>query len=275
MAKRRSKRQASQKATARIKANILKSKPPRGMLKVPKVNRTKRPAAATKTESKVTHNASKAAEAGILISAIRHADDPIQLFNECEECDKRLLIENLLLSHRKLAGFPLADHALAGEAKLLEGDKEEPELVTDDDESDIDEDPRDQIKTMHGQPCWSPPPTSGICSRPVTVDLDGYVDLQHDAYCLFKHFTTQWGVPMDQDWRPAHEKRHRWSDWDWRFEAEGKYPGLRVDLHKFPRTGYTPLIDLISSQLLLYRITLAPLRPQDKMATSVLGRSCF
>jgi hypothetical protein len=53
------------------------------MLKVPKVNRTKRPAAATKTESKVTHNASKAAEAGILISAIRHADDPIQRFNEC------------------------------------------------------------------------------------------------------------------------------------------------------------------------------------------------
>ncbi|KAL2285886.1 hypothetical protein FJTKL_07386 [Diaporthe vaccinii] len=38
----------------------------------------------------------------------------------------------------------------------------------------------------------------GNCSRLVTVDIYGCVDLQHDPYCLLKHFTTQWAVPMDQ-----------------------------------------------------------------------------
>ncbi|KAH8755427.1 hypothetical protein F5883DRAFT_179304 [Diaporthe sp. PMI_573] len=245
MAKRQSKRQASQKATAGIKASFLKST---------KVSGTKRPADATKSESKVTYNASKATEARMLISAIQHADDPIRCFDEWEDCERRLLIEDLLLSHRKLAGFPRADQALASEAKLLEGEQ----LIMDDDESDTDEDRRDKFLTMHGELCRSPPATTGICSRPVTVDMDGYVDLQHDAYCLSKHFTTQWGIPMNQnlmeDWRRAHNPKHRWSDWDWRFEAEGKHPGLRVDFSKVSGCSDTDLHELISSQLLLYRI---------------------
>lgn len=72
MAKRESKRLASQKAVYRIRASFLKSNP-RGMV-VPKMNSTKRSAEAAKTESRATHNASKAKEAGMLISAIRYAN---------------------------------------------------------------------------------------------------------------------------------------------------------------------------------------------------------
>ncbi|KAI7785382.1 hypothetical protein LA080_007218 [Diaporthe eres] len=140
-----------------------------------------------------------------------------------------------------------------GESDLLVGDEEE--LVTDDKDSlaDTDEGSLDRIKMMHGQSCWPYPSISGNCSRPVTVDMDGCVDLQHDPYCLLKHFTTQWAVPMDQH-RPVRGGTQFWSDWDWCFEAEGKHPGLRVDLSKFPRRGDTLFSDLISSQLLLYRI---------------------
>ncbi|KAL2281242.1 hypothetical protein FJTKL_11687 [Diaporthe vaccinii] len=253
MARRQSQRQASQKATARIKASLLKSKLPRGMPRAPEVHRTKRPAEATNTKSKATHTTTKATEAIMLISAIQRASDPIQCLNEWEDCEKRLLIENLLLSHRKLSGLPLADQALMGESDLLVGDEEE--LVTDDKDSlaDTDEGSLDRIKMMHGQSCWPYPSISGNCSRPVTVDMDGCVDLQHDPYCLLKHFTTQWAVPMDQH-RPVRGGTQFWSDWDWCFEAEGKHPGLRVDLSKFPRRGDTLFSDLISSQLLLYRI---------------------
>lgn len=168
------------------------------------------------------------------------------------DCEKRLLIENLF----RFAGLPRADRALLGESKLVEGDEEEPELVTDGDESvaDTDEDPRDNIKTMHGQLCWTPPSIGGNCSRPVTVDMDGFVNLQHDPYCLLKHFTTRWGVPMDQHRPVRGQGKYFWSDWDWCFEAEGEHPGLRVDLSKFPRFGNTHFAGLISSQLLLYRI---------------------
>ncbi|KAI0398715.1 hypothetical protein F4802DRAFT_592359 [Xylaria palmicola] len=94
------------------------------------------------------------------------------------------------------------------------------------------------------------------------MDADGRVDLQHDAYCLRKHFTTRWGVLKDQSIMGAPRRLGdvvEWNDWQWTLKVEGEQCGLWVDLsqpnhlRRVP-TKRTALIDFISSPLLVYRI---------------------
>ncbi|KAG7289867.1 hypothetical protein NEMBOFW57_006244 [Staphylotrichum longicolle] len=104
---------------------------------------------------------------------------------------------------------------------------------------------------------------SGNCSQPARMDDAGRVDLQHDPYCLRNHFTTRWGVLKDQTLGvPRGGSIVDWDDRQWSLAAEGKHAGLWVDVNQPSdvRTTHTKriaLIDLISSQLLLYRITVS------------------
>lgn len=244
MAERHSKRQASQKAAARIKAmSASKPKLPNGML-AKKANHTKR----------------VAIDAERLSWAIRQSDDPIRSFNKWEESKKELLMEHLLLNHRKFFygvnsadnQLPCADRALMRGLKLFNQDaadvpsNETPKREHDD-------------ETIHGEPRWPPSVSiTGNCSRPVSIDNAGCVDLLHDPYCLRAHFTTQWGVLKDQDNDPPQLGPVMWSDQNWYLEVEGKHPGLRVNISN-PQVAplgerLLDLAQLISSPLLLYRI---------------------
>ncbi|KAK8074021.1 hypothetical protein PG994_004920 [Apiospora phragmitis] len=90
------------------------------------------------------------------------------------------------------------------------------------------------------------------------MDADGRVDLEHDPYCLRKHFTTRWGVLKDQSetWGPPQGGATvEWSDRDMRTQTEGKEPGLSVDRKlRWDYTREASLANLISSPWLLHRI---------------------
>ncbi|KAH8743330.1 hypothetical protein F5883DRAFT_593327, partial [Diaporthe sp. PMI_573] len=257
MGERRSKRQASRKATALIKTmSVSKPKLPKGMLNAQETSHTKRLA--------------KAVYAERLSWVIGSAQDPIESFNKRDDSEKGLLMEHLLLSYCKFyhehganlapadsryfseTGLPSADWALMRGSQLF---------VADDDANEELQMPQPERsdETIHGEPCWPPSSITGICSSPVTVDNAGRVNLQHDPYCLRRHFTTQWGVLKDpHNGRPQLGHAVRWSDSDWYFEVEGEHPGLQVNLSNPLCIGgrkEVDLSDLISSPLLLYRIT--------------------
>ena len=117
---------------------------------------------------------------------------------------------------------------------------------------------------IHGKPRWPPNlEIGGNCPCSIEMDADGRVNLEHDPYCLRKHFTTRWGVLEDQSetgWDPPQRGATvNWSDTDMVAQTEGKESGLWVDLEQksYLRCAYTrntSLIDLISSPWLLHRI---------------------
>jgi hypothetical protein len=94
------------------------------------------------------------------------------------------------------------------------------------------------------------------------MDDAGRVDLQHDPYCLRKHFTTRWGIPKGAEAFGAPQEGYTldWDDSEWFLKAEGKHAGLQVDSSQLSTLRYEndrrmALKDLITSHLLLYRIT--------------------
>ncbi|KAI4599607.1 hypothetical protein KJ359_001744 [Pestalotiopsis sp. 9143b] len=119
-------------------------------------------------------------------------------------------------------------------------------------------------KVIHGKARWPPNlNVLGNCSCSIEMDTDHRVDLEHDPYCLRKHFTTQWGVLMDQSetkWcAPKAGATVRWDDTHMIVKTESKESGLWVDLKQAShlRCEYasnTALIHLISSPWLLHRI---------------------
>jgi hypothetical protein len=195
------------------------------------------------------------------------------------DCDKELVMKDLLLGYCKFfhegganlapadiqyfskVGLPAADRALMRGAQLSVADESEnghDEHTETGAKRELD----DSGETIHGQPRWPPlEEIGGICSRPVSMDDAGRVDLRHDPYCLRKHFTTRWGVLKNQDVSdpPQAGSVVTWNDWEWSCSKDEQY-GLWVDLDKpdhlrYGHASQMKLLDLISSQLLLYRIT--------------------
>ena len=117
---------------------------------------------------------------------------------------------------------------------------------------------------IHGKPRWPPfLEIGGNCPCTIKMDADDRVDLDHDPYCLRKHFTTRWGVLEDQsaiEWGPPQGGATvEWDDTHMMIQTKGKKSGLWVDLKgkSYLRCAYTKnasLIDLISSSWLLHRI---------------------
>lgn len=97
---------------------------------------------------------------------------------------------------------------------------------------------------------------SGTCTSPVYRNHAGRVDLQHDPYCLRKHFTTQWGILKDSNNRHRRKNgspTHSWTDDEIVIKTEGPDVGFCIDPPS-RSTQAKPLHTQISSQLLLYRI---------------------
>lgn len=155
-------------------------------------------------------------------------------------------------------GLPTADRSLMQGAQLLAADEDEEmelEMAYKGKRDDHDE-------TIHGEHRWPPNlEIGGNCTRPVSMDRTGRVDLQHDPYCLRRHFTTRWGVLKDQGVRgaPRGGSTVEWDDGDCTLVTAGEHAGLWVDLNlaRHLRKAYTVqtgLVDLISTHLLSYRI---------------------
>ncbi|KAH7028427.1 hypothetical protein B0J12DRAFT_789803 [Macrophomina phaseolina] len=269
MTTRQSNRKASKRATALIAAMARKPRVskklrlPKGTLKAQDASRTKRLA--------------EAREAGDFLKALGFADDPIQCFNDLENSHKELVIKDLILGfckflykgganlvpadiqHYSKTGLPDADRALMRGTRLSAAGENEDEDEDEDEDMEMRSkcERNDGDKTIHGQPRWPPNvEIRGNCWRPVRMDDAGRVDLQHDPYCLRNHFTTRWGVLKDQNVSGAQHGGYtvEWDDSQWTLVAEGEHAGLWVDLSQ-PSYLRKTLIDLISSQLLLYRIT--------------------
>lgn len=161
-------------------------------------------------------------------------------------------------------GLPAADRALMRGAQLCVADENKEMEMNEDEDEDITTackyESDDDDEMIHGKPRRpSNIDAGGICRRPVRMDDAGRVDLQHDPYCLRKHFTTQWGVLTDKSvaWKPG--ATVEWTDWEWTLKTEGEGAGLWVDLNQTSHVRRanvkgTRLIDLISTPLLLYRI---------------------
>lgn len=153
-------------------------------------------------------------------------------------------------------GMPATDRAVLRGAKLREADQD----MAPHRKSRLEHAPM----MIHGKPRWPPNlDIGGICSCSIKMDADGRVDLEHDTYCLRKHFTTRWGVLKDQSetkWGPPQGGAAvEWSDLEMVAQTEGKQYGLWVN-HKQKNyvrcadTRNTSLVDLISSPWLLHRI---------------------
>ncbi|ETS84459.1 hypothetical protein PFICI_02484 [Pestalotiopsis fici W106-1] len=177
--------------------------------------------------------------------------------------------------------YPVADKALIFGARLIMKDSDEENS----DEEDNDEElrPKSTIQRghdygmVHGQKCSSPNlQVGGSCTRPVSMDVMGRVNLEHDPYCLRKHFTTRWAVLKDGDGAEV-----EWSDAEWFYAddvgANNTPVGLQVADDRFSGSvralqahatdldlicefnfaavkGRMRLYNLISAQLLLYRV---------------------
>ncbi|KAI0193476.1 hypothetical protein F4808DRAFT_442248 [Astrocystis sublimbata] len=189
--------------------------------------------------------------------------------------DKELVMKHLILGSCKLihehganlvpadmeyyskTGMPDADRALLRGAKLSMAEESIHGEKGTDTTSEPERDNNGRI--IHGKPRW--PPNVAICRRPLEVDENGRVDLQHDPYCLRDHFTTRWGVLKEHVSRaPQGGGIIEWSDYNLSIEAEGEDAGLGVntDVPFRSREAYekrVSLVDLISSPLLLYRVT--------------------
>ncbi|KAK6197702.1 hypothetical protein LQW54_010664 [Pestalotiopsis sp. IQ-011] len=300
MAERKSRRKASQNATKAIAAMAGISKNRHSATRIPtKFRRSKkspRLPEGTLTVRKASHGQrlANAAEAKGLARIVGYSDDPIQEFNDCTHLptfsaivkelayqgtpvsnnQKDLLMKSLLLGFcrflyvggRNLTpadlhsystiGMPATDRAVLRGTRLRQADE---------DMAPCGESKPEYGPTMiHGKARWPPNlEVGGNCSCSIQMNADGRVDLEHDPYCLRKHFTTRWGVLKDQSetkWRsPQRGASVEWNDTNIMVKSEGKESGLWVDLKQeshmgCAHTGDTALIDLISSPFLLHRI---------------------
>ncbi|KAF2785804.1 hypothetical protein K505DRAFT_380674 [Melanomma pulvis-pyrius CBS 109.77] len=280
MAGRKSRRKASQKATKAIAAGAGVSKNRQSAKKIPakytRSNKSPRLPEGKLTARKASHieRTANAREAKSLARMVGYSADPIQEFNDLQNSQKELLMKSLLLDFsrflyvggRNLApadlhgystiGLPATDRAVLRGTPLRQADE--------------DSAPRGKSKpafaptTIHGKARWPPNlDIGGACSCSINMDAHGRVDLEHDPYCLRKHFTTRWGVlevQSETGWGPPQGGATvRWSDSDIIAQTEGNESGLWVDLKQksYLRSAYTQntsLVDLISSPWLLHRI---------------------
>lgn len=203
-----------------------------------------------------------------------------------ENSQKELLMKSLLLGFSRFLyvggvnlkpadlhgystiGLPATDRAVLRGARLREADWDTAQRENNK--------PRFSPTLIHGKPRWPPNlDAGGICECSIKMDADGRVDLEHDPYCLRRHFTTRWGVLEDQSeiWGPPQQGAIvRWNDWDMRTQTEGKEPGLSVD--RKLRCDYTrkaALYELISSPWLLHRIVASFAAPP---LTQIDGYKC-
>jgi hypothetical protein len=161
-----------------------------------------------------------------------------------ENNQKKLLVQSLLLGYcrflykggRNLApadlhdystiGLPITDRAVLRGAQLR---------AADDDTVPYGKSKPVHAPTMiHGKPRWPPNlEITGQCSCLIGIGADGRVDLEHDPYCLRKHFTTRWGVLKNQSdtWRaPQGGAKVEWSDRHIIIQKEGNEARLWVDV---------------------------------------------
>ncbi|KAK0612658.1 hypothetical protein B0T17DRAFT_544226 [Bombardia bombarda] len=280
MAVHKSRRNASQKATEAIAAGARVSKNRQSAIKIPARYRgskkSPRPPEGELTAPKASHieRIANATEARSLARTVGHSDDPIQEFNNLGDSQKALLIKSLLLGFsrflyvggRNLApadllgyytlGLPATDRAVLRGTPLRQADEDTAPRGT--------SEPAFTPTMIHGKARW--PPNlyiGGACPCSIKMDADGRVDLEHDPYCLRRHFTTRWGVLRVQSetgWGPPRGGATvRWADADMTAQTKGNKSGLWVDLKqeshlRRAHTANTSLVDLISSPWLLHRI---------------------
>ncbi len=147
-----------------------------------------------------------------------------------------------LYDYRRTGRLPATDRAVLRGAPLCVADE-------DDDKLPSKAKPKYSKTKIHGQLRWEPClDISGACYCSIEMDANGRVDLEHDAYCLRKHFSTRWAVPCDPDTAHSTPKPGAtvsWGDGDMVLQTEGKESdGLWVDIkEKSWRRGLHEKVD--------------------------------